>query len=386
MLSAANGIQCAIGRTVLAPVRPLSGGAIRHETSPASGGRRKIVPRAVPVHKPTNICLSDDEVCSIEDKFSAADLDGNGRIDIDELRGLLESTDCGKVYLIEHWMPEQEVKRIMKQYDRSRTGSLSYKEFLSMVQDGVLLEGKLDEYRAAFDAADTSGYGSISFNELSTLFKSLDQDITDEDLLEVMHRYDLDESGQIEFNEFLLFFRNRLLELRDVMDYLHLKHPDLGESEKKTQNLVDVKEGEVTTVYLDTELDEVLADASDKLVVLFVGLTWCRASKALSGVYKALAKGYPSAVFLKLYGNSNANTKNLFKTRLLTTATPAIFLFREGEVIASFSGVNNVKLEKSIRANLGGDLPAALYVEQGEEGDDVVGKGDVGRVWGSRMR
>lgn len=381
-MQAAKGMHSARLPAVLAHVRP-SGGS-RNESRPGIRIRGLVAARAAPAHKPTNVCLSDDEVCSIEDKFSAADLDGNGRIDIDELRGLLESTDCGKVYLIEHWMPEQEVKRIMKQYDRSRTGSLSYKEFLSMVQDGVLLEGKLDEYRAAFRAADTSGHGSISFSELSALFKNLGQDISDEDLLEVMNRYDLDESGQIEFNEFLLFFRNNLLDLRDVMDYLHLKHPDLGET-KTTSKLLDVKDGEVSTVYLDAELDEVLASASDKLVVLFVGLTWCRASKALSGVYKALAKAYPGAVFLKLYGNSNANTKNLFKTRLLTTATPSIFLFREGEVIDSYSGVNNVKLEESIRSNLGGDLPDPLYVDQGEE-DVGLKQGNVGRVWGSRMR
>ena len=37
-----------------------------------------------------------------------------------------------------------------------------------------------------------------------------------------MEQYDRDASGQLEFNEFLMMFRDELLDLREIMDYIQL--------------------------------------------------------------------------------------------------------------------------------------------------------------------
>jgi Ca2+-binding EF-hand superfamily protein len=41
------------------------------------------------------------------------------------------------------------------------SGDIDFEEFKAMVYDGLLLEGTLDEYEAAFNAVDNSGNGSI---------------------------------------------------------------------------------------------------------------------------------------------------------------------------------------------------------------------------------
>ncbi len=51
-------------------------------------------------------------------------------------------------------------------------------------------------------------------SELQLLFKSIGSKISYEDMVAIMQRFDKDENGQIEFREFLLMFREKLLDLK----------------------------------------------------------------------------------------------------------------------------------------------------------------------------
>ena len=56
---------------------------------------------------------------------------------------------------------------------------------------------------------------------------SLGHPINSRKLFKIMEQYDQDASGQLEFNEFLMMFRDELLDLREIMDYIKL-HPARG--------------------------------------------------------------------------------------------------------------------------------------------------------------
>lgn len=61
--------------------------------------------------------------------------------------------------------------------------------------------------------------------------------------------------------------------------------------------------GDVSVIFGQQEMEEVLTKHKDKLVVLFCGLTWCRPCKGVAKPYERLAAAYSeSCVFLKLYG------------------------------------------------------------------------------------
>eukprot|EP00955_Chlamydomonas_euryale_P036903 350587-Chlamydomonas_euryale.AAC.1 len=62
---------------------------------------------------------------------------------------------------MQYWLPDGELDAVMRQYDKDSSGTIDFAEFTSIVYDGLLLDGKLSEYEAAFNAIDTSGNGTI---------------------------------------------------------------------------------------------------------------------------------------------------------------------------------------------------------------------------------
>ena len=99
--------------------------------------------------------------------------------------------------------------------------------------DGVLLEGKLEEYRTAFNAVDNGGNGTISATEIAQLFESLGTPLSYDKLVRMMAKYDIDKSGQIDFWEFLRMFRDELLDLKEILEYIKMQPTQKTEQQAK---------------------------------------------------------------------------------------------------------------------------------------------------------
>eukprot|EP00199_Chlamydomonas_sp_CCMP681_P001993 CAMPEP_0119107476 /NCGR_PEP_ID=MMETSP1180-20130426/10405_1 /TAXON_ID=3052 ORGANISM="Chlamydomonas cf sp, Strain CCMP681" /NCGR_SAMPLE_ID=MMETSP1180 /ASSEMBLY_ACC=CAM_ASM_000741 /LENGTH=377 /DNA_ID=CAMNT_0007092971 /DNA_START=1 /DNA_END=1134 /DNA_ORIENTATION=+ len=306
--------------------------------------------------------LNENDTLKMEDmmrRFKMADTDGNGSIDRTELRMLLESTQNGEaVMFTQHWLPEEELQRVMEQYDKNHDGVIDAEEYKDIVYDGLLLDGMLSEYDQAFRAVDSSSNGTIGGTELAKLFHSLGSPVSYEQLVEIMQKYDKDESGQIEFNEFLLMFRDRLVDLKAVQNYI-----GSVESREGKGAILEVPEGDLGMVFSQDELDECQQKcaATGKLMVLFLALTWCRPCKGMQRPAQRLAEAYKdSTLWVKCFGNANEQTKSLFKDRLKIRSTPAFVVFRGDQVVYQQTGTNKEKLEAGIREALGGDSAPAL--------------------------
>lgn len=97
----------------------------------------------------------------------------------------------------------------------------------------MLLEGKLEEYRTAFNAVDNGGNGTISATEIAQLFESLGTPLSYDKLVRMMAKYDVDKSGQIDFYEFLRMFRDELLDLKEILDYIKMQPTQKNEQQAK---------------------------------------------------------------------------------------------------------------------------------------------------------
>lgn len=179
----------------------------------------------------------------------------------------------------------------------------------------MLLEGKLEEYRAAFNAVDNGGNGTISATEIAQLFESLGTPLSYDKLVRVMATYDVDKSGQIDFWEFLRMFRDELLDLKEILEYIKMQPTQKSEQQAKVGMMlhtppqcslllcaiavahsahqqVDIKRspgavaGTVNMIFSEAEFDKILGEAGNKLVVLMASLTWCRPCKAFGPTYE----------------------------------------------------------------------------------------------------
>ncbi|EFJ46357.1 hypothetical protein VOLCADRAFT_105559 [Volvox carteri f. nagariensis] len=290
-------------------------------------------------------------------RFKMADVDGNGYIDREELRNLLESMESGEVYLLsQHWLPEEELDAVMQTYDTNKDGVISFEEFKQIAYDGILLEGALSEYESAFKAVDKSGNGTIGATELGQLFAKLGNPVSPEKLVDLMQEYDKDDSGQIEFNEFLLMFRNSLLDLKAMSAYMtNNDAPGSG-------SVIEAVEGDMTLIFSEQELDEIIAANPNKLVVVFAALTWCRPCKGMQRPVQRLAEHYKNhIVFVKLFGNANKQTKNIFKDRYQIRSTPCFITLKDGQPVYTQTGTNKEKLEAGLRSMLTNPPVGMIY-------------------------
>lgn len=93
---------------------------------------------------------------------------------------------------------------------------------------------ELNDYTTLFKAKDTSNDGSIQKSELAQLLKDLGhRDITGDDLTVLLGKMDLDDSGNISFNEFLTF-------IYDITQQMK------GESKAQTVHTTDKAGNQIT--------------------------------------------------------------------------------------------------------------------------------------------
>jgi len=78
-----------------------------------------------------------------------------------------------------------------------------------------ITEEQLRDYYLAFSSFDKDGNGSISVGELRAVVESLGHTVTDEEIKAMIAEVDADQSGNIDFPEFLALMAFRLM-LNDV--------------------------------------------------------------------------------------------------------------------------------------------------------------------------
>lgn len=72
-----------------------------------------------------------------------------------------------------------------------------------MNYEEVLTEEEIEEFKEAFSMFDRNGDETISSAELGTIMRSLGQNPTEAELMEMINEVDIDGNGTIDFQEFL---------------------------------------------------------------------------------------------------------------------------------------------------------------------------------------
>ena len=98
----------------------------------------------------------------------------------------------------------------------NQDGCIQFEEFIaSMVRRNSSVancaesksKDENDNLRAAFEVFDTDKNGRIDLKELRNLLKTLGEDVTDDQVTEMMTVADLDNNGTIDFEEFKVFMQ-----------------------------------------------------------------------------------------------------------------------------------------------------------------------------------
>nr|BCU41349.1 calcium-dependent protein kinase [Gentiana scabra] len=140
--------------------------------------------------------LSVEEAAGIKEGFHQMDLDNNGKIDINELRGGLHK--------LGHQMAEADLQILMDAGDVDKDGYLNYGEFVAISVHLKKMGDDDEQLQNAFQFFDRNKSGYIEIEELrDALADSNDVDANSEDVIKaIIFDVDTDKDGRISYEEF----------------------------------------------------------------------------------------------------------------------------------------------------------------------------------------
>ena len=146
--------------------------------------------------------LDDEAVEEIKEAFNLFDTEGRGNIDVRELKAAFRA--------LGFQVKKSEIRQMFIDMDKDlSSATVSYEEFIEMVTPRMLNRDSRDEIMKVFALFDDDNTGSISFKNLKRVAMELGENLTDEELQEMIDEADRDGDGVINEEEFYRVMRKR---------------------------------------------------------------------------------------------------------------------------------------------------------------------------------
>ncbi|KAL5039421.1 hypothetical protein RTP6_006584 [Batrachochytrium dendrobatidis] len=139
--------------------------------------------------------LTPDQKQEIREAFDLFDTDGSGTIDVKELKVAMRALGFEP--------KKEEVKKMVQDIDKSGSGIIDFNEFLELMTAKMAEKDSKEEILKAFKLFDDDETGKISFKNLKRVAKELGENLTDEELQEMIDEADRDGDGEINEEDFL---------------------------------------------------------------------------------------------------------------------------------------------------------------------------------------
>lgn len=139
--------------------------------------------------------LTAEQKQEIREAFDLFDTDGSGTIDVKELKVAMRALGFEP--------KKDEIKRMIQEVDRAGSGTIDFNEFLALMTAKMAEKDSREEILKAFRLFDDDETGKISFKNLKRVAKELGENLTDEELQEMIDEADRDGDGEVNEDEFL---------------------------------------------------------------------------------------------------------------------------------------------------------------------------------------
>ena len=139
--------------------------------------------------------LTEEQKQEIREAFDQFDTDGSGSIDAKELRVAMRALGFE--------LAREEVREMIHKVVGPNATAIDFNQFLEMMGQKILQRDPLQEILKAFELFDKDHNGSISLKDLKTATIELGENLTDDELREMIKEADRDLDGEVGKNEFI---------------------------------------------------------------------------------------------------------------------------------------------------------------------------------------
>ncbi|EPQ07695.1 Centrin-2 [Myotis brandtii] len=168
-------------------------------------------PQASSSHKKTSVAsssqpkrvspkleLSPQQIQELRQAFDLFDTNSTGTIDVRELKAR------SVVMRAMGFEPKkEEIMKMISEIDPEGTGKMNFNDFLTVMTQKMCEKDSKEDILKAFKLFDDDETGTISFDNLKRVSKELGEDITDEELQEMIDKADRDGDGEVNEEDFL---------------------------------------------------------------------------------------------------------------------------------------------------------------------------------------
>ncbi len=147
--------------------------------------------------------LTEEQKQEIREAFDLFDTDGSGTIDAKELKVAMRALGFEP--------KKEEIKRMISEVDKDGSHTIDFNDFLELMTAKMAERDPREEILKAFRLFDDDDTGKISFKNLKRVAKELGENMTDEELQEMIDEADRDGDGEINEEEFLRIMRKTSL-------------------------------------------------------------------------------------------------------------------------------------------------------------------------------
>ena len=147
--------------------------------------------------------LTEDEVLEIKEAFDLFDSDHSGEIDVGELKQALMNLGIDT--------KNQTLQNMLADIDKNGNANIDFDEFIEMMTAKMSDKDTPEDLRKVFDlfiGDDTAD--KIELRHLKRVAKELGENMTDDELNEMIVRADTDKDGKVSFEEFYAIMTKKI--------------------------------------------------------------------------------------------------------------------------------------------------------------------------------
>ena len=145
--------------------------------------------------------LTEEQIPAFKEAFQIFDKNGDGSITTKELGTVMRSLGQNP--------SDEEVRQMIEEVDEDKSETIDFKEFLGLMARKMKETDAEDELLEAFKVFDRDGNGKISAHELRYVMLSSGEDLTEQDIQEMVMEADIDGDGFIDYQEFVKIMMNQ---------------------------------------------------------------------------------------------------------------------------------------------------------------------------------
>lgn len=142
-----------------------------------------------------SVDLTEETIKEFREAFSLFDKDGDGSISVAELGTVMRNMGQNPT--------DGELEQMISEVDADGNGLIDFAEFVTLMARKMNNADKDAEIREAFSVFDKDGSGKISGDELRQIMRSLGEELTEDEIQQMIREADTNGDGEIDYEEFV---------------------------------------------------------------------------------------------------------------------------------------------------------------------------------------